>query len=877
MALPVGPRVTFLFTDIEGSTRLERSMGSTAWSTVVARHDALLQAAIEDAGGVVVKTEGDAFFAAFAVPLDALRGAADAQRAVAREPWPEAVAIRVRMGLHLGEGRLREGRGPGDPEDYVGIDVNYAARITSAANGGQVVVSDTLAAALPPLPADGLGDAELRLDGLRAVKDFDDPLPIYRLVVPGSADDPRPLRTTEIPSNLPGDMTTFIGRDAEVEGLGDELRASRVVTLTGPGGSGKTRLALATARSVRARFPHGVWFVDLAAVKDATQLDPSVAGSIGIRESTDRTVGEALRIHLRERSTLLVLDNLEQLLPEVAERVADLVRGAPDLRVLATSREVLRISGEHQHRVPPLEADAGVSLFIDRARAARPDLVLDGDGMAAVRAISDRLGGLPLALELAAARVRLLAPAQILDRLERSLDLGGGARDLPERQRTLRGAIAWSHELLSPEERRLFARLGVFASGWDAAGALAVADPDGGLGIDALDGLESLVDKSLVRVDHPAGGEPRFGLHPLLREYALERLQEAGEREAVERRFVALCAEIAAAAGARMLGPDALAWLARLDTEDRNLRAAVDWSLAHGQPETGLRIVSAVWRWFHQRGRLREGRALLEALLARPEPSDPGVRMAGLAALGGLAYWLDDFPSARRAYEERLALAELTGDPAVVAEAHYDLGFVALVEGRADELRRHEQHALDLFTQAGDLESAARARQALTIGVFLAGDYVAAATALLLDLETFRERGAELQVGDTLTLLSAVAWRAGDLEVSWANLQQSLRLFAARDSASGLARALGMAAIALISESEPELGARLAGATYRLVREKGVMLAPVRVLHLPDPAGLARDRLGVARADELMAEGDAMTLEDAVALLAATPAPAPRG
>jgi predicted ATPase/class 3 adenylate cyclase len=875
MALPVGPAVTFLFTDIEGSTRLERAAGSTAWAALVGRHDALLRDAIEEAGGVVVKTEGDAFFAAFARPVDGLRAATAAQRAMATEPWPETSRIRVRMGLHLGEGRLRERHAPGDPEDYVGIDVNYTARIAAAGNGRQVVVSDALATAIPPLPiSPGLEGVELRLDGLRSVKDFEDPLPLYRLVIADAADDPRSLRTTEIPSNLPGDVTTFVGRDAEVEGLGDQLRASRVVTLTGPGGSGKTRLALATARSVRERFPHGVWFVDLAAVQDAVQLEPSVGASLGIRESTDQTVGEALRVHLRDRSTLLVLDNLEQLLPAVAERVADLVRGAPGLRVLATSREVLRISGEHQHRVPPLETEASVSLFVDRARATRPDLVLDADGMAAVRAISERLGGLPLALELAAARVRLLAPAQILDRLERSLDLGGGARDLPERQRTLRGAIAWSHDLLSPEERRLFARLGAFASGWDAAGALAVADPDGSLGMDVLDGLESLVDKSLVRVDLPdGGGEARFGLHPLLHQYAVERLDETGERDEVERRFVALCADIAAMAGGRMLGPDASAWLARLDIEDHNLRAAVDWSVAHGEPETGLRIASAVWRWYHLRGRLREGRALLEDLLARPEPVDPRVRMKGLAAAGGLAYWLDDFPAARLAYEERLALAEPTGEARIVAEAHYDLGFIALVEERVDDLRIHEQRALDLYTESGDLESAARARQALTIGTFLTGDYEAASRVSHLDLETFRARGSELQIADTLTLLTALAWRAGELELGWRHLEESLELFAAGESASGLARVLGMAAIVLLSESEPELGARLAGVTYRLVREKGVMLSPVRVLHLPDPARLARERLGEARAEELMAEGDAMPLEDAIALLAATPAP----
>jgi predicted ATPase/class 3 adenylate cyclase len=879
MSLPTGPAVTFLFTDIEGSTRLERAAGSAAWAGLVARHDALLRGAIEAAGGVVVKTEGDAFFAAFGAPLDALRGAVVAQRAIAAEPWPQATPIRVRMGLHLGEGRLRERNAPGEPEDYVGIDVNYTARIASAGNGGQVVVSDALATATPPLDGQpGFEAVELRLEGLRAVKDFDDPLPLYRLLVAGAADDPRPLRTIDIPSNLPGDVTTFVGRDEEVAGIGADLLGSRVVTLTGPGGSGKTRLALATARSVRERFPHGVWFVDLAAINEAAQLEPSVAGSLGIRESADLAVDEALRAHLRERTVLLVLDNLEQLLPDVAGRVAGLVRGAPELRVLATSREVLRISGEHQHQVPPLEVDAGVSLFIDRARASRPDLALDEATRADIRSIAERLGGLPLALELAAARVRLLAPAQILERLSRSLDLGGGARDLPERQRTLRGAIAWSHDLLAVPERRLFARLGVFAAGCTAEEALAVADRDGDLGVDVLDGLESLVDKSLVRVDAPeAGGPSRFGMHPLLREYALERLDEAGERSAVEARFVALCMEIATAAKARMLGAEAPTWLARLDVEDHNLRAAVDWSVAHGRPEDGLRIASSVWRWYHQRGRLREGRALIGDLLARPEPIDQRVRLEGLAAAGGLAYWLDDFAAARVAYEERLVLAEAIAEPSVLAEAHYDLTFIAVVEERADQLQLHGPLSVELFTQAGEPANAIRARQTLVLGTFLAGDYAEAARLAHLDLDAFRATGAELQVADSLTLLAACSWRAGDLEDGWEHLQGSLVIFAARDSASGLARVFGMAAIILLSESEPELGARIAGATYRLVREKGVMLAPVRVLHLPDPEGLARDRLGDARTDELLAEGDALPLDDVVAMLAGTPAPKPRG
>ena len=410
MRLPTGSTVTFLFTDIEGSTRLERAVGSATWATVVARHDRLLRAAVEKHGGIVVKTEGDAFFAAFDQPGAAAWAAVAAQRALAAEAWPPDVAIRVRMGLHIGEGRLRQGGPPGAPEDYVGIDVNYAARIAAVGNGGQIVLSDAFVAARGPGFAEGaeLGDVGLADEGLRAVKDFEEPIRLYRLVVPGVADDTRPLRTLEAPSNLPGDVTDLVGREAEIDVLRDALATNRIVTLTGPGGSGKTRLALGVARAVTDRFPHGVWFVDLAALRDPGLLESAIASTLGVRESSERNVAEALRDHLRGRIALVLLDNLEQLLPQAAGVVSGLLRHAPTLRILVTSRERLRIAGERGYPVPPLGVESGVALFEDRARAQRPDLVLTGEARAAIRVICERLGGLPLAIELAAARIRLL-------------------------------------------------------------------------------------------------------------------------------------------------------------------------------------------------------------------------------------------------------------------------------------------------------------------------------------------------------------------------------------------------------------------------------------------------------------------------------------
>jgi len=901
MSLPTGPRVTFLFTDIEGSTRLERALGSATWSAVVAEHDRRMRAAIEGAGGIVVKTEGDAFFAAFPDPAAAVAAIATAERAIAAAGWPiepatdplavgpdaEAatdveVELRVRAGLHLGEGRLRERQNDDESMDYVGIDVNYAARIAAAANGGQVILSDALAGALrDDLDALLASTATSLVDvGLRIVKDFEEPARLYQLVIPDAADDHRPLRTLEAPTNLPHEATSLVGREAEIERLSHALEDGRIVTLTGPGGSGKTRLAIGVAAAVRSRFPHGVWFIDLAAVRDPAMLETTIAEVIGVRESKGQSAGEAVLAHLRERETLLVIDNLEQLLPEAANRAAALIRSCPGLRLLITSRELLRISGERGYPVPPLDVAAGILLFEDRALAQRPDLLLDDEARVTIRAICERLGGLPLAIELAAARVRLFAPAAILDRLGRSLDLGGGARDVPERQRTLRGAIDWSHELLSGGEQGLFRRLSVFSGGWTAEDAAEVVDAaDGGstnLNIDLLGGLESLADKSLVRIEPGQGPDDVdawFSEHPLLREYGQERLEASGERPDREARHAAVYADLAETEASRILGPGGERALRRLDREQHNLREAIAWSLAHDQPAIGLRIIGSTWRWYQQRGRLREARGLLGQLLAHPERVDVRVRIAALSADGGLAYWMDDFEAAGKAYEERLALAIEAQDPVLLADAHYDIGFLSMVRQDLASLREHEQLALDLYTAAGRENDVLRARQALVLGVFLSGEYEAARALEEQNLEAYRRAGSLFQVADSMTLLSGVAYRLDDPDRSWARMQEGLRFWRSNDLASGLARGLGMAAIILFKYGDPELAARVAAVTYKLVREKGVMLAPVKVIHLPDPADSAVEIFGAERAAELLADEAAPPLAEMIETVLSMPTP----
>jgi predicted ATPase/class 3 adenylate cyclase len=882
MALPTGPAVTFLFTDIEGSTRLERALGADAWANVVAEHDRRLRGAIEGAGGRVVKTEGDAVFAAFASPRAAIEAIVGGQRALAAEPLVPGDDLRVRAGMHLGVGRVRSDIAPGAPEDYVGIDVNYTARIAAAANGGQVVVSGALVDALGT-GWDDVGPSsgtELVDEGLRIVKDFEDPARIYRLVVPGAADDARPLRTLDPPTNLPRESTTLVGRADEIAKLAEELAAGRIVTLTGPGGSGKTRLALGVAEVVRGRFPHGTWFVDLAALRDPALLESTIATTLNLRETSEQSLAEALRSHLRDRQVLLVLDNLEQLLPDAAAATAGLIRAAPGIRILATSRELLRIGGERGFVVPSLGVADGVALFEDRARLQRPDLVMDDATRDTIRTISERLDGLPLAIELAAARIRVLSPAAILDRLGRTLDLGGGPRDLPERQRTLRSAIDWSHALLDEAEQRLFRRLAVFAGGYSVETATLVADPDGDLGVDLFDGLESLTDKSLVRIDVdpypqlPDGpDDSRFSMHALIREYAEERAQEAGERDALQARHANVMRSIAESAGGQILSAKGEQALRRLDHEQHNLRAAVEWSLATGDPSVGLAVLGATWRWFQQRGRLREGRAWLQDLLANHDVDvDPRLRLAALSAAGGLAYWMEDFEGARAAYEERLELAETTGDPRLIADATYDIGFLFAVSGEPEKLRSYETRSIELYRSLGDDGGVDRAEQALVLASFLDGEYAAAKTISEKHLAKFRERRSYFQVADTLTLLSGIEFTLENPAMSWRRVQEGLAIFSERDAASGIARALGMAGLLQVRYGDVELGARIVGATLELQRQKNVMIAPTRVLHLPEPAAMATERLGADRANALFAEGAAIPVHDVIdIILAADP------
>jgi len=630
MALPVGT-VTVLFTDVEGSTSLLARLGDR-YGDALNEHRRVLRNAVAAAGGREVDTQGDAFFFVFGRAGDAARAAADAQRALAVVSWPDGIALRVRMGLHTGEPTLRR-------EGYIGIDVHRGARICAAAHGGQVLVSQTTHDLLHGAVLDDLGEHRL--------KDLAEPQRLYQLVIDGLPRTFPPARTLTAASNLPLPSTRFVGRREELEAIRAALAREdvRLLTLTGPGGSGKTRLALEAGGELLAQFNHGVFFVPLAPIVDPALVVPTVSQAIGLAAEA------TLDAYLAEKHALLVLDNFEQVL-DGAPAVAELLAGAPRVKALVTSRAALRLTGERVYPVQPLPERDAVRLFVERVQAVRPGFELTSENEPALAAICQRLDGLPLALELAAARAPLLSPQALLERLSRRLTLlTTGARDAPARQRTLRAAIEWSYDLLAAGEQRLFARLGVFAGGFTLEAAEAVCDAD-------LDELGSLVEKSLLEQD-----ADRFTMLETLREFALEQLRDDTE---VRRRhaefFLAL---VEKTYPQRLRREHELSGL--LEREHDNLRAALDW-LAETNVEGNLRLATALGWFWRVHTHLAEGRARLADALRRC-PAEGALRARALLAAGELAAWSAERDAALPLLEEAESLFRAAGDSAQTALA----------------------------------------------------------------------------------------------------------------------------------------------------------------------------------------------------------------
>ena len=824
-ALPTGT-LTFLFSDIEGSTRLVQALGA-GYPAVLERHQALLRAAFDEAGGVEVATEGDSFFVVFRSALAAVGAAAAAHRALAAEPWPaDAGGVRVRMGLHTGEAML-------GGDNYVGLDVHRAARIGAAAHGGQVLISDMTRG----LVAGSLSaDLSLRDLGEHRLKDLDQPERLFQLAVSGLTQEFPPPRTLETPTNLPAQVTDFIGRRREVQDVAELVGHSRLLTLTGPGGTGKTRLALQVASQLRWEFTGGVFFADLSLLTDPALIPTTIAAALGVREQPDRPLLASLQAHLRDRRLLLVLDNFEQL-QAGAPLVAQLLEAAPDLVVLVTSREVLHLRGEQEYPVPPLglpdaaslsNLDAltqydAVALFIRRAQAVRPDFEIDNRSAPAVAGICARLDGLPLAIELAAARVKLLDPEAILRRLEGSLSLlTSTSRDLTERQRTLRGAIDWSHDLLDPTERILFRRLGIFVGGCSIERAQEICDGDGRLGIDMLDGLTSLTDKSLLRRLSSVDGEPRVGMLETVREYALERLTGSPDWEVVRHRHQDLFAALALQSAGEIMGPDQKVWADRLESERDNLRAALQRLADDGLTERALDMGAALWRFWQQRGNLAEGRATLEELLARPDAGVPTPgRARALSALGGLAYWQSDMAAAERAYVEGLAIERSQDDPAGLAEALYNLGFVRAIAGKHAEARTLYEEALEIASRVADQPSVLRYQEALAFLMFHMGEFAAARQLQEQNVAAFKAAQQTFRAAVGTGFLSYLEAKDGRYGIARAMQHEAFGVFRAADDKHWMVRELMIAAASAVIVGDLTLAAQLSWRLRRAARAAG--------------------------------------------------------
>jgi predicted ATPase/class 3 adenylate cyclase len=773
VASPPTGTVTFLFTDIEGSTRMwERS--PQAMQVALARHDELLRGAIEEHSGYVFKTVGDAFCCAFPTAPDALEGALDAQRLLLKERWAESDPLRVRMALHTGAAEERDG-------DYFGPPVNRVARLLSAAHGGQVLLSAaTHEMVRDQLPAE-MNLAEL---GEYRLKDLFRPERVFQLVSPDLPSEFPPLRTLEAyRNNLPLQPTPLVGREKEVSEVCDFLRGeeTRLLTLTGPGGIGKTRLALQAAADLLDDFPDGTIFAQLATLTKAELFFSAVAETLGVRETGEQPLFESLKDYLRERRMLLLLDNFEQVLG-AAPAVTELLAGAPELKVLATSRAPLGLYGEHEFPVPPLSMPdlkrppslerltqyEAVELFVERAQAVKPDFEVTNESAPAVAEICVRLDGLPLAIELAAARIKMLPPKAMLHRLTSRLKLlTGGARDLPERQRTLRATIEWSHTLVDEGERMLFARLAVFSGGRTLEAIEAICDAEGDLPVDAFDGISSLLDKSLLRQEEgPPNGEPRFVMLETIHEFAREKLGQSAEAEQIKRFHAQYFLTLAEEAYPEFKGANQLQWLDRLEAEHDNMRAALSWALERKEAEVALRLGGALWWFWLKRGYHSEGRRWLEDALAIDGRGSPASRAMALAGVGYLASDQGDLDRAKEACEEGLELLAHEETREAREAKLWLLGFLGGVALEREDYRQAtelSEESLTLSREMSDTWWLAMSLSSLAIVSDYLGDYERATQLYEESMGLYREQGGKLGLAECLNNLAMMVYSQGDL------------------------------------------------------------------------------------------------------------------
>ena len=878
--------VTFLFTDIENSTRLAREHPE-AWEASQARHHAILREAIELNNGFVFQIIGDAFCAAFHKAADALRAAIKAQQHLQNEPWGEAT-IYVRMGIHTGEAEF-------DGNEYRGYTtLSFVQRLMSAGHGGQILISNTTENLLrEQLPQ----SINLRDMGVNKFAGVSSPVRVFQVIASDLPTEFPPLRTLDnLPNNLPVQLTSFVGREKELADAKRLLNNTHLLTLIGPGGTGKTRLSLQAASEILDQYPDGVWFVELAPILDPLLVPRTTAIAIGLRYESQRPVIDVLCDYLRDKKMLLVLDNCEHLVDACARMADQILRAAPDTRILASSREALGIGGEVTYRVPSLGLPdlshpplvetlsqfEAVKLFIDRATAAVPTFTVTNENAPALAQVCYHLDGIPLAIELAAAKIRVLSVEQIAKRLDdRFRLLTGGSRTALERHQTLRAAIDWSYNLLSPNEQALFRRLSVFVGGWLLEAVESVCSDASIQSDEVLELLEHLINKSIV-ITEEVQHETRYHMLETIRQYARAKLFDSGEDKTLRQKHSDWFLELAEDAEHGMLfGNEIAKWMDRLEHDLDNFRAALAWLLETEQIEQCVRLASKLHSFWLDRNYYSEGRYWLETGLKSRDVLSKNTLASAIRTSGRVLGRMGEYDQAIRHGEESVALFREIGDK-------FDLAFAlqlladTVYESGDDNTYNYHKEALGLYRELGHRDLANWSLIDLGWQHVTAGNFLEGFSILDECWQTTQELNEPYLIAYSLFVLGMCRWRHAELDKSEAALKEGLRLYhQLGDRWFTHACLIGLAGVAS-SRGKGEQAAKLIGFSDKGMEFIGGVKPPFWLRDYENPIiDSIRSEMEDSAYTKAWNEGYSMTLEQAIELaesqlILTTPAPGPK-